>query len=371
MAISLRAKNSDLISAQKYSYLQNNYSSGVTEVIVTNSAGFTVGDYVLLGSFGSETAEIMKITSITTATHTISFAAETTSFSHPESTKVTIIPYDKIKYYWVATTTFDSDNLLDTINVQADSLFTIYKDSAHSIGFGFFKFYNSTNLKITTASNAIAYGSFAANTAQKIIEGFLRSLNQKDSKLISMRDAFRWLSEGYAIAQTELNLVNREYKAVISSPQSTVAGTQEYDFPTNASEILSVWDEDNNLKINECPLEDVDKYNSELISSNAMFYIRGNKIGIVPEPTSVVEYKISYIEKTATLSLLTDTIDLPDNKFYIMEDFMKFRASEPLGKSNGQMYYDLFMKSIEDMKMASINRSSGLKNFEIDPYSNI
>lgn len=371
MAISLRAKNDNLTSGAKYSYLNSNCASGVSEVVVINSDGFAINNYVLLGELGSETSEIMKITGVTTATHTIFFAAETTKFAHPESTKITIIPYNQVKYYWTATTTFDSDNLLDTINVQADSLFTIHGDSGHSTGYGWFKFYNSANLKITAASNYIPYKDFAANTCKKIIEGFLGSLNQKDSKLISSTDVFRWLSEGYSIAQTELNLVNREYKAAISETQNTVSGTQEYDFPTNASEILGVWDETNDLKVSECSLEDVDKYNSELISSTTKYYIRGNKIGFTPVPTSVVEYKISFIEKTVALTSLIDTIDLPDNNFYILEDFLRFRAAEPLGKSNGQFYYELFMKSLENMKNSAISRSSGLKEWKIDKYSNI
>lgn len=368
--ISLKAKNSNLTESAKYSYLENNYASGVGSVILVNSNGFSDADYLLFGEWGSETSEIIKVTTVTAATHTLTLATNT-KFAHSESTKITVISYNQIKYYWTALVTFDSDNLLDIIDIQADSLYTIYQDSAHSTGFGHFKFYNETNLKITSASNAIPYTGFSSNTAQKIIEGFLRSLNQKDSKLISLADAFRWLSEAYSIAQTELNLVNREYKATISETQNTVSGTQEYAFPTDASEILSVYDNTNNLEVNECFLEDVDKYNSELVSSITRYYIRGNVIGFTPIPDSVVEYKISYIKKTVALSSFTDTIDLPDNKFYILEDFLRFRAAEPLGKPNGQMYYELFMKSIEDMKMASASRGGDLKSFEIDHYSNI
>ena len=276
MAITLRAKNSDLIAAQKYSYLQNNYSSGITEVIVTNSAGFTVGDYVLLGSFGSETAEIMKITSITTATHTISFAAETTSFSHPESTKVTIIPYNQIKYYWTATTTFDSDNLLDTIDVQADSLFTIYKDSARSVGFGFLKFYNSTNLKISTQSNAIPYGSFANQSIKKVLDSFFSLLNGKDRKLISNTDAFNYLNEAYAIVISELNLVNSNYNVPEDNDFSIVSEAAEYDLPDDFSKVISLYNGTDNVEIPFIKLSKVASWNSE--SSNEVRYSHRNNI---------------------------------------------------------------------------------------------
>ncbi|MCK5138413.1 MAG: hypothetical protein KAQ85_01095 [Thermodesulfovibrionia bacterium] len=370
--LTLKASNKNLTAGAKYSYLNSNYASGVTSVIVLNSDGFASDDYVLLGEWGSETSEIMKVTGVTAATHTISFAAETTKFSHPESTKITIIKYNQVKFYQTASTTFsDSENYLGAIDVQADSLFTIYQDSVNSTGYGWFKFYNETSLKITAESNYIPYGDFASNSAKKIIEGFLRSLNQKDSKLISLSDAFEWLSEGYSIAQTELNLINKEYKATISSDQTTTSGVSEYAFPDNASEMLSVWDDTNNLEIKECPLEDVDKYNSSLISSATKYYVRGNYIGFTPKPTSAVTYKLTFISKPAAITSLTDLIDLPDNKFYILKDFLRFRAAEPLGKQNGQMYYELFMKSIEDMKTAAINRGGGRKSMGIDPYANI
>ena len=369
--ISLKAKNSNLTESAKYSYLNSNYASGVGSVILVNSNGFADADYLLFGEWGNETSEIIKVTTVTAATHTLALESNT-KFAHSESTKIMIIKYNQVKFYQTAVTTFsDSENYLGVVNIQADSLYTIYQDSVNSTGYGWFKFYNESNLKITSESNYIPYGNFAANTAKKIIEGFLRSLNQKDSKLISLPDAFEWLSEGYSIAVTELNLVNREYKATVSTDQIVTHGTTEYAFPTNCSEILSVWDDTNNKEVRECDLEDVDKYNSDLYSSSVKYYIKGEVIGFVPDSENTTTYKLTYISKPATITSLTDTIDLPNNKFYILKDFLRFRAAEPLGKQNGQMYYELFMKSIEDMKMAAINRGGDPKNFEIDHYSNI
>ena len=370
MAITLRAKNKDLTESAKYSYLNSNYASGVGSIVVVNSDQLIADSYILLGNFGSETSEIVQIDSVVSATHTLTLKTNTL-FSHSESTKVTVIPYNQIKFYWTSTSTFDSDTLLDTIEVQANALYTQYKDSVHSTGFGYFKFYNETNLKITSESNAIPFSGFSANTAQKIIQEFLRSLNQKDSKLISLEDAFSWLSEGYSIAITELNLVNKEYKATVSAEQIVTHGTTEYALPTNCSELLSVWDDTNSKEVSECSLEDVDKYNSDLYSSSVMYYIKNGYIGFTPDSETSITYKLTYISKPSAITSLTDLIDLPDNKFYIMKDFLRFRAAEPLGKSNGQFYYDLFMKSIEDMKMASVSRGGGNKSFEIDHFSNI
>jgi hypothetical protein len=144
--IILKANNESLLNGAKYTYLTANYASGVTSVVVTSSLGFLAGDPILLGEFGSETSEIVQVTDITGNVLTI----DATTMAHPESTKVTAIPYSMVKFYWTATATFSSGTELITSDVQADSKFTTYTDGNHSTGFGWFVFYSSVVLTGTT-----------------------------------------------------------------------------------------------------------------------------------------------------------------------------------------------------------------------------
>lgn len=370
MSITLKALNTSLTKNQHYSYLNTNYSSGVTAIVVTNSANFTANDYLLLGEFGMEQSEIVQIDTVTASSHTLALKAAT-KFAHSESTKVTVLSYNRAKFYHTTTTTYStSEQIGSTVDIQPDSLYTLVSDATNTTGYGWYVWYNSTTDKSTVNSNYIPYADFAANTAKKIIDGFLRSLNQRESMLISMTDAFEWLTEGYSIALTELNMVNKEYSATISSTITTVSGTAEYDFPTNASEIIAVWDDTYDNPVDECPLNKVDKRNND-DSTTIQYYIRGNKIGFAPTPDEVISYKLTYITKPATMTSLTDTIDLPDNKHYILKDYLRFRAAEPLGKKNGPMYFDLFMKGVLSMKTSAIKRSGKPDSWDIEDESNV
>ncbi len=370
MSIVSKASNSNLTKNAKYSYLSTNYVSGVTAFILTNSAGFLTNDYLLLGEIGAEQSEVVQVATVTASSHTITLIAAT-KFAHSESTKVTIIPYNQARFFWTSTTTYNTSNpITGYIDIQPDSLYTLAMDNINTTGYSWFIFYNSTTDKSTTNSNYIPYGDFASNTAKKIIDGFLRSLNQRESMLISVTDAFEWLTEGYSIALTELNMVNKEYSATISSTITTVSGTAEYNFPTNASEIESVWDGTYDKQLDECSLKKVDERNSN--SGNPIqYYIRGNKIGFSPVPDEAIDYKVTYITKPATMTSLTDTIDLPDNKHYILKDYLRFRAAEPLGKKNGPMYFDLFMKGVLSMKTSAIKRSGKSDSWDIADECNV
>jgi hypothetical protein len=155
----LKADNRQLLKNAKYSFALDNYLSGVSSIQVDNSVGFEANMYVLLGNFGSETAEIIKINTVTTATNTLSFTT-TAKFAHAESTKVTVIPYNQVRFYHTATATFSaSSHVTDYIDIQADSFFTIGEDTTNTTGFGWFVFYNST----TTTAKPTEYMTASAN----------------------------------------------------------------------------------------------------------------------------------------------------------------------------------------------------------------
>lgn len=368
--INLRAKNNDLTAGKKYSYLNTNYASGVNEVVVSNSDGFENDQYVLIGEWGNETSEIMKITGVTAATHTISFAAETTKFSHSESTRITIISYNQIKYYWTALATFDSDNLLDTIDVQADSLHTIFGDSNHSTGFGFFKFYNSTNSKISAASNAIPYTSFANQSIKKVLDSFYSLLNSKEQKLISNTDALNYLNEAYAIIVSELNLVNENYNVPADEDFSIVSGISEYALPDDFSKVISLYNGTNKISIPFISLDEVAAWNNEA-SNTVRYSLRNNYLVITPEPTENITYSMKFKKKSDILSSFYENIDLPDHGEYLLINFMMHRASIKMQNGQAGMFLKLFQNDIQRLKISSHKRSNNNDDWSIADSANI
>ena len=100
----LTADNRNLTNGAKYSYLNANYGSALTALIVENSEEFKPGDFILIGDFGSIQTEIRRVESITRADNTITITEET-RFPHVESTKVSIISYDQVRYFHTVTAT--------------------------------------------------------------------------------------------------------------------------------------------------------------------------------------------------------------------------------------------------------------------------
>lgn len=366
--INLRATNNQLTIGAKYTFLANNYSSGAATIDVDSIVGFTDDDYLLIGSFGSETAEIVQINGVP-AGSTITLE-NATIFAHPESTRVTIIKYNQIKYYHTATATFASDTVLATIDIQADSLYTSHSDSTQSSGFGWFKFFNETVTTYSQASNAIPYSGFKKNSVKKVLDSFYSLLNAKERKIITSTDSLRWLSEAYSVTTSELNLINNEFKTSSTTDISVVANTKEYSLDTDFSSVISLWDSTNELTIDPIKLEKVASNDAD--SSNTIkYYIRGAYIGFSPTPSSAFTAKIRFKENDNEVTSLYDNIVLPDNNYMILVDYMLYRAYHKLQNPRSAECYKIFLSNIDRMKMTSFKRTNSKDAFEIARLANI
>ena len=454
--ISLQADNRNLTKGTKYSYLTTNYSSAVTSFILTSSIGISVNDFAIVGEWGSETSEIITITSVTDSSNTIGFSA--TKFSHSESTKVTLIKYNKVRFFHTsdatfsgtdpaiklgsATTQFDiSDEGGDTfkytwdgtgtdpdidgaleigsivilnaqnftsanngtftitgigatyfevtnasgvaelnktigtgyiscyIDIQADSFFTIAYDKDNDTGYGWFIFYNSYTGDATIQSNPIPYAGFSSNSVKRLLDIFFSTLNNKELKLIGNEEAFRWLNEGYSVAQNNLNLVNNNY--TVASPYliSIIAGTAEYALPDDLGKIVSVYSTSTSGQNTDIPVVQIkDIAENENSSTNFVrYYLRGTYIGFSPEPADSATYYIYHTQKTTTLNSYYDDINLPNNNYYFLVDWMIMRAKEKLKDyQNSSIHKQLFDEGINTMKLTSHKQDNNPDSFGID-----
>jgi len=372
MAITLRADNRALTKNAKYSYLTQNYASAQSSVVVDNSNLASANDYALFGEFGSETAEIVQISTVTSATHTLNLATNTI-FAHAESTKITIIPYNQVRFYHTATATYATDTLLSTENIQADSTHTIYQDTSNTTGFGWFVFYNSTSTDLTSNSNAIPYAGFGENSVKKIRDNFFSLLNNKEARLISDDEFFSWLNEAYSICINELNLVNKEFNVEASESISVVSGTSEYSmsgFDPPFSDVVSIYDETNNVYVEKIKLSEVDDWD-ENSGNTAKYYLRGSVVGFSPQPGEDVTMTMKYISTSPTLTSYYDNIDLPTNNYYFLKDYLMYRAIPKLNRGNAELYFNNFNMGIQRMKMVSHKRDNYQDRWEVADSANV
>ena len=372
--ITITADNRALTRNAKYSYLTSNNLSGVSSLAISNSVGFSANDYVLLGEFGAEQSEIVTVSSVNTSTHTLNISSAT-KFAHSQDTRATIMKYNQVKFYHTTTATFNSNpaNLLETADIQADSRFTITYDTTNTTGFGWFVFYNSTTSTATQSSNAIPYAGFSENSVRNIIDNFYSLLNNKETKLISNTDAYRWMNEAYAMAVNELNLVNQTYNTG-STSVSTTSGTQEYELSSTFSKIISVYDEEDEKYIENIDLHEHDTYD-ETSSNKLKYYIVSSSgtpyIGFSPVPSDTRTITVRYKTKSSTLDSPYDNIDLPDNNHYCLIDYMLYRAAPKLGRPGAENYYKMFIDGLKRLKVTGHKQDANLDSFTVDRISNI
>lgn len=457
----LTSNNRDLITDAKYSFLNDNYASGNTSLVVENSSEFKPNDFVLFGEIGSSSAEICQISSITFASNTL-VLTRNTKYSHSESSKVTVLKYDQVRFYRTATATYatttpvlayivlgDETTQIDITNtagttyrytydttgtnpdfekhiqigytiitnganftaanndtfvvtgvgtnyfevtnatgvaennktigtgsilvntnyhdIDPTGFTTKVDDITNTTGFGWYTLYNSYTSTAATNSSAIPYAGFAENSVRAIIDGFYSLLNNKEQKLISSSDAFSWLNEGYSIAVNELNLTNQEYTTSSETDITIVASTQEYALEDDFSDVITVNDE-NGYKIEKMDVRDTEERDVYTFN-DVRYYIRGAYIGFSPVPTTSATYTMRYLAKSGTLDSYYDTIDLPENNFYCMKDYMLFRAAPKLNRSDGQLFKTSFDESIQRMKLTSVKRSTDRDSWGFDEAS--
>jgi len=379
--LTLRADNRVLTNGSKFSYLIDNYQAAVSDAEVANIEPFSVASPILIGEMGQANTEILKVLSISGTT--ISFgtaqnAATTTFYPHSESTRVTVLQFDQIRFFWTAATgtiadenpTFsDSDPLTDWTTLDPSSFYSTYSDPDHSTGFGWFMYRNALTGETSQESNPIPYVGFNLNTAQQVFLDFESSLNTNELKLITMNDKFSWLNEGLAVIKNKLNLTNVEY--TVSSPQTltTVSGQSEYILPDDFSEIVEIVD-GSGYPIDFTPVSQTMTRNG-LNPTSTNYYLRGRYLGLTPTPGSTgTTYSYTYRAKASRVTSLSTYIDLPDNAFYSIKDWMMYRACLKFNNPLATAYYQSFKNSTDLYIQAAVKRNANLDTWDISPHAN-
>ena len=379
--ITLEADNRTLTTSSKYSYLVTNYSAGLATISVLNATDpqFSINAFLLLGNFGAEDAEIVKIASINNNTGDIVLSSSTL-FAHPESTRVTVLPYDKINFYHTATSTFDIGSatlLTGPINLQPSDWFTTYSDESFSTGFGWYNFYNSVTFSYSQESNAIPYIGFETNTTEQILNDFFSMLSNKELRLVTREDALSWASEAYGRMRNKLNLSSVEYTASGISPLVLMPGQIEYDLPVDFDHLVSFMSGlvtsdpgargSTKLDIGFIPLTEAYTYNG----TGPRYYIRGFKIGILPTPGFTTTYHYIYQKKAMRLTLNSDTVDLPNGGEYVIKDYMLYRAFQKFQNPQYGIYLKSFTDGLNDMIISAVKRDANKDWWGITREANV
>ena len=379
--VTLTADQRSLLQNSKYSFLTNNYSSGVSSFYILNASdtSFAADAFLLLGNFGSEDAEVVRISTVDSSTGLITLTT-TTKRAHSESSKVSVLPYNQVRFYYTTTATFSTSTpLTGYVELQAGDWFCVYNDETYSTGYGWFTFYNSVTAIASQPSNNIPYAGFGSNTTEDILNSVFSLLGNKELKLITREEVLDFVSEGYSKMRNKLNLSNSEYTASGPITLSITSGTVEYLLESDFDDLISITsglDTSNpgaGGNYTKKPIEWIslkDAYN--YTGDDVRYYLRGKYIGFLPTPTESASYIYRYTKKGSRLSSNTDEVDLPNNGEYIVQDFALYRCYLKFQNINmAGTYLKSFNDGLNDIIIASVKRSAELPSFGIDGYANV
>lgn len=377
--IILEADNRTLVAATKYSFLVTNYSAGITNFSVLNAtdSAYATDTFLLLGNFGAEEAEILRIATVNNDTGEITTTTPTL-FAHAESTRATILPYNQIRFFHTTGTTFNlSDPLTGYIDLQPSDWFTTYGDESHSTGYGWYTFYNSVTTLLSQESNYIPYVGFEENTTEQILSDFFSMLSNKELRLVTREDALSWASEAYGRMRNKLNLSNIEYAGSDIQTLNVIGGQIEYDLPLDFDHLLffasgiSPSDPGQRggikLDIGFIPLTKAYTYNG----TGPRYYIRGKKLGLLPTPSETTTYHYMYEKRASRLTLNTDVVNLPNGGEYVIKDYMLYRAFQKFQNPQFKTYYESFTNGLNDMIISSIKRDANEDWWGITRQANV
>ena len=362
-----------------YSYLVDNCVSNSSSITIVNTENFEVDDFILIEDFGKETAEIFRVGAVNATTGVISLFDSTgnpssTKFSHTESTKIYVLPYNQIRFFWTTSAgditdeapPFNEDNPLTSwLDLDPASWYTQFSDPTNSTGFGWFVYRNSVSTFVSQESNPIPYGGFAGNTVEQVFFDFDSLLNTNELSLVSMAEKFSWLNEALAFLKNKLNLNNIEYFVSVDQTLSVVAGTKEYILPSDFSDLVYIID-DSGLPVPFMNVKDTGSYTGSILH----YYMRNRYIGFSPTPSSSATFTYKYRSKAVVITSVSTYLDLPDNAFYALKDFMLYRAMLKFKNPMSDTYYQSFTNSVNHFVQASIKRDADLDSWSIASYAN-
>lgn len=207
-----------------------------TSLTSDSIVGIGDGDYLLLGEFGQDTAEIVRVSGAPSSS-TITLTGNTT-FVHLRNTPIYRIDRNQVEFSR-ATTLTGSKSILATVSILASSVYTVYEDQTNTTGYGFGRAKNSADTTYTNYSESYPYAGYSGQTMKSIFDSCLRDLGLLDSDGTPVfRGAVTRQSALCQVAdcQDELALIRHRwsYLTAFNTVIGTIStGQDSYDLPSN------------------------------------------------------------------------------------------------------------------------------------------
>lgn len=224
-------------SIRKTTRLTSSVSAAATTINVRSTDSLSANDYIILGDIGNEKTEIVKISTVDSATQ-LTIAA--TSYIHDRNDLVSYTPYDQIRFYSGSaedTAAASRTAQGDAIDLEVEDLVTEANISGISSGYMWSRYYNSTTGSYSSWSSSVPVSGFLESSLRFIIDRVRTRTQEKTEDLLSDDDYMNMAKE----CSDEIETVRKNWSFVQTSTDFDVtAAIQTYSVPSDLAGYESI-----------------------------------------------------------------------------------------------------------------------------------
>ena len=346
--------------------LSQQANTGESTLTVLNTKGITTNQLLLVGSFGSENAEIVKTHATTAPTDTVVTLAAALKFNHSTDTIITVLDYDQIEIYR-ATSKGGSYSLVTTVDIMVDEDGTTYKDSnASTTDYYKIRYKNSINSSFSGYSVEIPATGLKEDTLAGTVETVYRLFSKHSKKVLDKSDIVQWLNEGYETLIVRIADLDIDYNVKYGTDGngaiiSFIANQRAYPLPADFIKPRRLFFSYNGVKYYPAdPMDSsFDHPDNVYLKTKPKYYLEGKKIVPLPKPLeSSGGILPRYYAMPARMENDDDAPDLPTGYYKLLPNFALKRALESDRQFEMANYYGgLFENGAELMLSEIKNRT--------------
>ena len=201
-------------------------TAAATTLTVQNIEGFSVGQYVVVGTLGSEQTEIIRIHATTSPSGSTITLASGLLFNHAINTPVTYIAFNQVALYSATSQTGSYTIVGSAVALQSDREFT---EISHSVGttstWYKTRYYNSSTTTWSSYSGTIQGSGYTQKSLKKILEKANALTDDKDNDTFTETEKVDIVNDGYE--QVINRLEKADHKRFIKKAYVDVANSYD------------------------------------------------------------------------------------------------------------------------------------------------
>ena len=334
-------------------------NSGDTVLNVVNTKGFSTNQILLVGSLGSENAEVVKTHATISPTDTQITLASGLKFSHTTDEPVTILDFDKIEIYRARAKGGDY-SLIDTIDIDYSERKTIYRDTyGTSTSYYKIRYKNSIDGTYSDYSAEFPASGFSPEALYSLVEKTLKLFGSQSEEVLNKEEIVDDLNEGYKILVNRIIDLGIDYYVKKGDKIPLVANQENYPLPSDFVRPRRIWisyDGTNEYPANPMDFS-FDHPDRQYDKTDPKYFFRGKEIVIRPIPTSSTGYILPYyVYMPKPLENDDDEPDLPKGYASNLVNWALFRAFSKDNKFDKANYYKTLFEQHSEMMLLEIKK---------------